>query len=615
MEERTVPMTQSDTAEEKDRLTLNLSSFVAILLSLLLLLPVGMSIWYVAAYLLGLSPTPGQVEAWGYHLGWIVYQELVDQYAYAILVVGMLCLLFGITLLILCRKKVFSRQGLQEAPWLYCLAGLLFWALLSTLFSENLLHAWRGGTYMHDGLRTYLVYAGVLLAACGLREEKDRLWVLRLFGSVVCYLSLIMLAQEFWPGAVYPIFPSRGSAVFNNSNHFGYILCMGMLAHLGLWLYDRERPVLRALYLIGFCFLTYTLLVNDTFGAYLASAVTLPVVYLFFWKSGRKLAWREFLPVLLFVLISLANVLGLLPGGNNLLGSLLQFGNDVEHITEDSAGTNRMILWKQTVERIKQRPIFGFGPEGFYGENALELNRSPHNEYLQIAGYLGLPALGLYLAALVTLLIHHWKHIRELSATTLAAAGVTVVYLVSACFGNPVFNTAPYHWMFLGLTMAAGETLFRVEGQERLLVLRKRQLLTGLIAAAVVAVAILGGWLYLSGQTEAAKENSDLQCMRGAEMIALLTDKEGELAPGEYWFDGYAYTLLPGDEAMPEGYGQGTGRRAGATKAFRAEFGTDYGYDEGENYEGAVLRVTVEKTAAEPTIRLAWVWQTEESAS
>ena len=78
-----------------------------------------------------------------------------------------------------------------------------------------------------------------------------------------------------------------------------------------------------------------------------------------------------------------------------------------------------------------------------------------------MAGYLGIPGLLLYLGALISLAAARWKNLTELEPMVLAVSGVMIVYLMSACFGNPMFNTFPFFWMFYGL--AAGPLFMHLE--------------------------------------------------------------------------------------------------------------------------------------------------------
>ena len=104
---------------------------------------------------------------------------------------------------------------------------------------------------------------------------------------------------------------------------------------------------------------------------------------------------------------------------------------------------------------IPKRPIFGYGPEQLDEElsEIMWVDR-PDNEFIQHAIFLGIPGLVYYLTALIWLFAHQWRVMKRLDATTLVAAGCVIAYLVSSMFGNTMFYTTPYFYMFLAF--AAG---------------------------------------------------------------------------------------------------------------------------------------------------------------
>ena len=103
-------------------------------------------------------------------------------------------------------------------------------------------------------------------------------------------------------------------------------------------------------------------------------------------------------------------------------------------------------------DAIKERPLLGYGPDS--DVIALTGTDRPHNEFIQHALFLGIPALIMYIAALVTLFLHQIKHLRKLNYTVLIAAGVVIGYLAGSITGNTMFYTTYYFFMMLGF--AAG---------------------------------------------------------------------------------------------------------------------------------------------------------------
>ena len=592
------------------------------ILSLWCLLPIAVVIIFLTMGAHGKFVLVENAVSLGFPFGGYNNTNAIASYYLVISVLSIITIIYATLLLGIKGNALWKRNVIVRKPWFFLLMGVLLWAAVSTAMSDDPLHGFTGGDYFHDGLSSYFFYAALFLCASSLGEEIHRLWILRLFGLMVSFLAILMITQEWTRNPFLDYcFPSFRAVTFNQFNHFGYILSMAALALAGLYLHDRRGDGgFRFVYLAGFGLTVYAILVNDSFGALVTIVAALPVAYVFYVRHGGKWRFGVILPALVMAAVIAAYALGFAPNHQTLANNLSQFGTDISNIATGaeeaaSAGTGRLRLWRDTLKRISQRPIFGFGPEGFYGENAIGNNESPHNEYLQIAGYLGIPALLMYLGALLTLARDHWKRIRELSPMVVAVSGASVAYLISACFGNPVFNTAPYFWMFLGMTTADGVNppLLSIDPDAAAAQLsakssgRRVGIIIG-IGAALLA-GIVGGSLYLNHQTEKTNETADLQCMRGAESVCLLGLKTGNAQIGEtYWLDAGSYALIPIREPAPQPYGMGTARQGGALAPFLSEYGSNYSYDEAADYREMVIKINILQAAdGEPRIELNWV--------
>jgi len=90
----------------------------------------------------------------------------------------------------------------------------------------------------------------------------------------------------------------------------------------------------------------------------------------------------------------------------------------------------------------------------------------PDNEFIQYAVFLGIPGLAFYLLALISMFIKQWLQMKKLDVTTIVSAGCVVAYLVSSMFGNSMFYTTPYLFMFLALASAAPKELLASETEK-----------------------------------------------------------------------------------------------------------------------------------------------------
>lgn len=102
---------------------------------------------------------------------------------------------------------------------------------------------------------------------------------------------------------------------------------------------------------------------------------------------------------------------------------------------------------------LREKPVLGYGPDNLEEEYAkVNIKETrPHNEYLQYAVCLGVPALLLYLGALLNIFIRNFKQRKLLSEGNIIALVASFGYLASAFFGNTMYYTTPYFFIILAI--------------------------------------------------------------------------------------------------------------------------------------------------------------------
>ena len=499
------------------------------------------------------------------------------------------------------------RETAKQEPWHAVLLFMLLWATISTILSKDPVKQFWGEAFQYDGLFSFYLFGGIYLCAFLYADKQGKLWFLRLFTGVGNLCVLLMLGQVWdHPWVTNVLFHTR-SSVFFNLNHFAYYLCLTLLSLTGLYFYDRGRW--RSVwYLVSFAFQTYGLLLNNTFGSYLAMLPALPFAYAIYWKSGRKLAWRDALPVVLFLALSVAYALGWIPsnGGTSLIGDFVQTAKDISSISEGAenvadAGHLRYGLWLDAFRLMMERPLFGYGPNGMPPTDGIT---RPHNTFLQIGAFQGIPSMIAWCAALILLLCAQWKKLDQLEEPTLIAAGAVGAYVASSFFGVPMFYTTSFLFLFLGLASGRepGSALTAAEARRpegvRPWPAWQRRAVLGAVAL-VVAAGLL---LPTAGLLERAREDRDAENIRNAYTRGYdLIAEEGLTNPGTYWYDPETDTLIPENEPMPKPYGAGTAWK-GKTFSLEDTYGLEY--DSGRSYRGQVLRVNVNPKSG----RVSMVW-------
>lgn len=354
------------------------------------------------------------------------------------------------------KEKQPLRQIIKTHLWDAAFVIMLIWSVISALLAEDSSYAIKGTSYRHDGLYTYLVYASMYICAKAVKSKKLRVRMLRGMGITVTLLSLMSIPQTSFElikkwGKIGENIWKYGtfSSIFYNTNHFGYVLVIGILALAGLVIIEKKL-LLKIIWLVMFGFNMWALIINDTFGSYIAVMLGILFLSVIMLISDKE----RFKSVVAVLTIFIAVSVGMDAYNHSLSANFgLAYKESSEVTTNDGAGSGRIGLWKQAVIYIKEKPVFGFGPEGLaerYYEDGF-FNDRPHNEYLQHAVFLGIPALVFYLTALISIFVCCIKRIRKLSPSMLVAGGIVFAYCVSAFFGNTMYYTTPYYFIFLGM--------------------------------------------------------------------------------------------------------------------------------------------------------------------
>ncbi|MCT9821605.1 O-antigen ligase family protein [Microbacterium sp. W1N] len=314
---------------------------------------------------------------------------------------------------------------------------------------------WAGEQYRRESIFAFMSYVGFFFVASQILARARRRLILALvvtLAFVTCVVTLWSALAEGWASGDWSV-ALRSIAYFHQFNHYGYLLAVASALAASGALVAHRRTV-RWILLALFGVTQITLILNDTLGAYIAmmAGCVLVVVWM---ALIRRLRARRVVAVIAVVLAVhvLAEILG--------AGTLAEFGSlsdDVQAVSAGaadaaSAGTGRWGLWMTTLEQISTSPWLGHGIEGIADLLPHGFGR-PHNEYLQYAVFFGIPALIAYLGAVSVVFVRLARRGRAVDEVTVCAAAGAGVYLLSACFGNTMYYTAPLLFLLLGIAWA-----------------------------------------------------------------------------------------------------------------------------------------------------------------
>ena len=389
---------------------------------------------------------------------------------------------------------------------------------------------------LKDGFWAFLMYGSFMLGAMLIGKENEKLkkYLITAFTVMITVLSIITLGMSIYYNNQYALFREKYNefmqtsgeqglaesgiqwsdferklksdvyevnskwyifaqrGVFRNSNHFAYVLCMGVIA--AMWLAITEKKwTFKLLYLISFVIQLSMLIINDTFGGYLgvfaavfASLIYGIVKFISYLKNKNTLAEETktnskkdlingavalLVVIVLFVTCSLniknqsvnAYVVNNVKGFIRDIGVFGGYMTTTENATQvdvstldtsiTKAGSGRGETWIKVWELIKQRPLFGYGLEcllfQFSGQFNVGEGRT-HNLLLQLLATVGIPGTIMYFAALAIIffrLLSNWKSWSDVEKIT---TFVGISYIVTALTGNSTYYTSPFFMMFLG---------------------------------------------------------------------------------------------------------------------------------------------------------------------
>lgn len=354
------------------------------------------------------------------------------------------------------KGKGTPTEKVQSLLPLIILTLFLFWSLISCLLAEDKHMAFYGRMPMYDCWSIYFLYGGFILSGLILANNKDKTLVLvKCLIAVALFQAVISLMDNSVTDCLCIISPFTNcfhyQSVFYNTNHYGYYILITSLVTGFSFIYSKN--IYEKLFLIiVFALFIHLLILNNTLGAYLALLFSLlfVIVWKFLNKEPKKLTSAILLAVFILVTVITAKT------SDNTVNSFLGMFTDLNALMNnenlDSVGSGRGELWKNAILCIREQPIFGCGFQND-GAYPLEILTLPHNIFLQMAKYTGIPGAIIYISVFVVGAIRLMRKRKVISPITKSAAFIIVGYLMSAFFGVSKFYTSPYFLIIFGICL------------------------------------------------------------------------------------------------------------------------------------------------------------------
>ena len=198
------------------------------------------------------------------------------------------------------------------------------------------------------------------------------------------------------------------------------------------------------------------LILNNTFGGYLALTITSIFIIIYYVKI-KKIKLSSFILVITFIICSL-----FITKNNESIVLKNFFDNTKEVINtnfEDEnqlskLGTSRGKLWIEAIKMIEKRPIIGYGIENLeqeYHKIGMLYADKPHNMILALSGYIGIPGMLCFIISIILILYLVLKNIKNISNEDLISFFAVICFSCSSIVANSMFYTTPYIFVCLGI--------------------------------------------------------------------------------------------------------------------------------------------------------------------
>jgi O-antigen ligase len=382
-------------------------------------------------------------------------------------------------------------------PITFAWVALLVTSTAATILAPDPLLAFLGEGSRLYGLASFVLVFGVYLVGCSAGPGKSTIVVRALVAGatmVVCYGLVQMAGWDpiRWSASLDV---SRARSTLGNAAYLGGYLTLVLPVAALQWANAGEPRRWRVVHGATFVGGLVVMAGSGTRGSWVGLVVGFGVCAWLgrrFFAGGRDETRRGVVAGLVVATVAAVAVAGLLtPLGPRALSTF-----------DPSSGTaaGRLATWADTVRLVRERPVLGWGPEGFrigfarvvsrewverYGQE--QIQDRAHNLFLDTASTLGIVGLAAYSALLLALLQTARRAVRSGGRELVGISAGLAGYLVHAQFVFETFDLSVLFWALAGVL--AAEAGPRVTWRLRApFVLRAGSAL----AAAAVGLGVLG---------------------------------------------------------------------------------------------------------------------------
>ncbi len=372
--------------------------------------------------------------------------------------------IFSIGLWIYCVFKIKHKNQLKKPnkAEIYLLLFILM-VIISTILSVDINQSLIGAYTRNEGFPVFISYASLFFFTSRFVNPQKKVIIIKTLVILAIFMCIYGILQHYNLDIISHIVYPRSYSFFNNPDFFGsYLTLMFPLAVIMYFLakYYYEK----IFYLLTSSMIFLTLLFSEARSGWVGT-FTAYVVILLLVVLKRKQLWKKAIIIslaflIIFASVNYTNESQVITSRINSTITQVSSG-DINH-----SGSGRIFIWRTAFPLLKDYWLHGSGPDTFglvFPNDSAQVKAflhnyidKAHNEYLQIAVTLGIPALIFYLLFLFEIIKSTLKSVLKLNEENkfyyYALLSGIVGYIVQAFFNISVVVVAPYFWIILGLS-------------------------------------------------------------------------------------------------------------------------------------------------------------------
>lgn len=335
-------------------------------------------------------------------------------------------------------------------------ADVCFLIFMLFIVISSFINGWDSQTlfgvkYRYIGVLDLFIYIATYMYCSGrIRSDKLRDAVLMSFMTAANIIAMVCIADRI--AVTISAFEDKRSfaGMFYHGNHYGYFLSIAVTIAAGYIMIGKGKKVL-----IGGLSLALNMivmLINHTRGSMLGAGIAVIIMAIWLQMRGKARTGKSLCVIFGFAI----GVIAAFILSGRFRADMAEMTSEIILILSGTndiyAGNGRWGIWQFVIERIGEKPFWGYGNEGIADIlYDYALTASPHNEPLTYAAFFGIPAAISYVGGVV---IRIFKMLRDGRGdnTGIIAAFAAMAYFISSLFGVAMFYTAPFMFVMLGLS-------------------------------------------------------------------------------------------------------------------------------------------------------------------